>query len=96
MRCILLLPSIHQVMKAEKVLKGRGIEIDLIPVPREISSDCGVAVETSIDSKDEALQILEENKMRIIECYVRGPSGEFKKVERHFPPSGADGKQGGE
>jgi hypothetical protein len=96
MKCILLLPSVHQVMKAEKILKGRGIGVDLIPVPREISSDCGVAVEISVDSEDEAFRALEENKMRFIECYVRGPSGEFKKTERHFLPSGADGKHGGE
>jgi len=32
-------------MRAEKILKGKGIKVDLIPVPREINSDCGVAVE---------------------------------------------------
>jgi hypothetical protein len=90
MKCIVLLPSVHQVMKAEKILKGKGIGVDLIPVPREISSDCGVAVEISVDSKNEVLQTLKENKMRIIECYIRKPDGEFMKVERDFPPSGTE------
>ncbi len=36
--------SIHRVMQAEKVLKLAGAEILLIPVPRQLSSDCGLAI----------------------------------------------------
>jgi hypothetical protein len=36
--------SIHRVMKAEKILKGGGVSILLIPAPRQISSDCGLAL----------------------------------------------------
>ena len=36
--------SIHRVMKAEKILKGAGVPILLIPAPRQISSDCGLAL----------------------------------------------------
>lgn len=36
--------SIHRVMKAEKILKGEKIPILLIPAPREIGSDCGLAL----------------------------------------------------
>lgn len=42
--CILILPNITQVIKVEKLAKEKSIEIDLIPTPREISSDCGMAV----------------------------------------------------
>ncbi len=80
MRCILILQSVHQVMRAEKILKGKGIKVDLIPVPREISSDCGVAVELSMDLRGEVLRILEESKLRIIECYVRDDEGRFERV----------------
>ena len=66
-------------MKAEKLLKGKGIKIDLIPVPREISSDCGVAVELSEDSESEALSILTENRISILECYRRSLNGKFEK-----------------
>ena len=40
----LLFDSIHYVMKAEELLKKAGIVIDLVPVPREISSDCGMCI----------------------------------------------------
>lgn len=36
--------SIHRVMKAEKILKGLGLDILLIPAPRTLSSDCGLAI----------------------------------------------------
>ncbi len=41
---LLLFTSIHQVMKAEQLFMKRGLDIDLVPVPREISSDCGLGV----------------------------------------------------
>jgi hypothetical protein len=66
-------------MRAEKLLKGKGIQIDLIPVPREISSDCGVAIELSADSEEEAFHLLEENKVSILECYTKDSSGRFEK-----------------
>jgi len=50
-RCLFVFESVHQVMKAEKLLEGQGVKIDLIPMPREISSDCGVAIELHSGSK---------------------------------------------
>ena len=79
MKSVFLFSSIHHVMRAEKLLKGKGIKIDLIPVPREISSACGVAIELSADSEVEAFHLLEENKVSILECYTRGQEGRFEK-----------------
>ena len=36
--------SIHRVMKAEQHLKERRLPILLIPAPRSVSSDCGLAI----------------------------------------------------
>lgn len=36
--------SIHKVMKAEKLLKQKGFSVLLIPAPRALSSDCGLAL----------------------------------------------------
>jgi hypothetical protein len=79
MTSVFVFESIHRVMKAEKLLKGKGIKIDLIPVPREISSDCGVAIELSDDLEEEAFHLLEENKISIPECYTRSEEGRFEK-----------------
>lgn len=79
MKSVFLFSSIHYVMRAEKLLKGRGIKVDLIPVPREISSDCGVAIELSADSEKEAFHLLVENKVSILECYTRSQGGRLEK-----------------
>ncbi|NWG01931.1 MAG: DUF3343 domain-containing protein [Syntrophaceae bacterium] len=79
MKCVFVFESVHRVMKAEKFLKGKGIKIDLIPVPREISSDCGVAIELSGDSEAEALLILRENKISVVDCYIKDLSGRLEK-----------------
>ncbi len=36
--------SIHRVMKAESCLKEKRLPILLIPAPRSVSSDCGLAI----------------------------------------------------
>jgi len=41
---IAIFNSIHRVMKAERFLKERRLPILLIPAPRYISSDCGLAI----------------------------------------------------
>ena len=81
MKYIFVFESVHRVMRAEKLLKGKGIKIDLIPVPREISSDCGVAIELSAESEEEAFHLLKENKVSILECYTRGQEGRFEKKQ---------------
>jgi hypothetical protein len=66
-------------MRVEKLLKGKGIAIDLIPVPREVSSDCGVAIELSTESEENASLILRENRISVVECYTRDIRGRFEK-----------------
>ncbi len=36
--------SVHRVLKAEKVLKSAGMTFKLIPAPRSVSADCGLAL----------------------------------------------------
>jgi hypothetical protein len=79
MKCILLFRSVHQVMRAEKLLKGKGFEVSLIPVPREISSDCGVAIEFLCEERREVLSMLEASHISILESYIRNQDGEFEK-----------------
>ncbi len=45
----LLFPTIHDVLKAEKLLKQKGLSFELVPVPRNLSSDCGMCVKLEGD-----------------------------------------------
>ncbi|HOE18165.1 MAG TPA: DUF3343 domain-containing protein [Syntrophorhabdaceae bacterium] len=40
----LIFLSIHDVLKAEKALKGHNVDMELVPVPRNLSSDCGMCI----------------------------------------------------
>jgi hypothetical protein len=81
MKCILLLGSVHKVMKAEKVLKSANVSVDLVPVPREISSDCGVAIEFDSARREDVLGLLEKEGFPAPGCYVKLPGKGFEKVE---------------
>jgi Protein of unknown function (DUF3343) len=39
-----LFHTIHDVLKAESALKSQGSLFELVPVPRTLSSDCGVCI----------------------------------------------------
>ncbi len=41
---VVLFQSISSALRAEKLLKKEGIAYKLIPVPRHLSSDCGVCI----------------------------------------------------
>ncbi len=79
-KCLLVFASVHQVMKAEKVLKKRGLTPDLVPMPRAISSDCGVALELSLEVKEEALRLLREERLFPGACYTKR-YGRFEKED---------------
>jgi hypothetical protein len=55
--------SAHRVMKAESILKSRGFSILLIPAPRQLMTDCGLALRIGSDIKDEVMQILAEEQL---------------------------------
>ena len=41
---VALFQSVSVAMKAENALKAAGVSYKLIPVPKEISSECGICV----------------------------------------------------
>lgn len=49
---IITFGSTHSAMKAEKLLNNRGIKHEIIPTPKDISSDCGISVRVDAESTD--------------------------------------------
>ena len=41
---VILFKSVSYALKAEKILKACGLPHKLIPVPKQISSDCGICL----------------------------------------------------
>lgn len=60
---VILFNTSSSAMQAEAVLVKSRLLVKLIPTPRELSSDCGVALRFDWDLKDEVFTLL--NKMRV-------------------------------
>ncbi len=54
----ILFYTIHDVLRMEKILKEKGIMHELVPVPRNLSSDCGMCIKL-IDDVERARPHLE-------------------------------------
>jgi hypothetical protein len=61
--------SVYYVLRAEKLLKQSGYEVILIPVPREFSSDCGMALKLFCNEVQEIKGFLEENGVTPVSCH---------------------------
>jgi hypothetical protein len=57
---VVLFQSISSALRAEKLLKKEGIAYKLIPVPRHLSSDCGVCIRFSHQDESQVREALKE------------------------------------
>ncbi len=53
----LLFSTIHDVLKAEKKLTEQGCSFELMPIPRNLSSDCGSCIRL-YDELEEAMRFV--------------------------------------
>lgn len=58
MKIVVALNSTRTVVKAERLLKERNVSCRVIPLPRELSSECGMAIEIEPESKQKVIEIL--------------------------------------
>ena len=63
--------SIHRVLKAEKLLKEAGVDFLLIPVPRQLSSDCGLALRFSPEHREAVYAVLSANELLPAELHQK-------------------------
>lgn len=55
--------SAHRVMKAESTLKALGLPILLIPAPRQLQTDCGLAIRFREEDRGSIMSALEREKL---------------------------------
>ena len=77
---ILIFRGTHQVLSAEKRLKGGGVPLRLIPVPRRLSSDCGLAIRIPLDRRDRAREILSGARLLPVSTHLSRGGGKFDPV----------------
>ncbi|WP_350343551.1 DUF3343 domain-containing protein [Proteinivorax tanatarense] len=64
-KLLITFPTTYDSIKAEEVLKQHDVSLRVRPVPREISSDCGLAIQCELDIEEQALRFLKENEVEV-------------------------------
>ncbi len=62
-RAIFLFHTTTSALRAEKVLKKAGLDVKPVPTPRELSSDCGIALQAREEDAETARQSLAAAKV---------------------------------
>jgi hypothetical protein len=78
---ILIFRGTHQVMSAEKRLKGGGVAMRLIPVPRLLTSDCGLAIRIPLAERKRAREILAAARLLPQSVHLPREDGEYDPVD---------------
>ena len=72
--------SIHRVMEAEKLLKEKKLAVLLIPAPRALAADCGLAIRYAPDARGAVEGALAQAGLLPRELY-RKNGDEFTRME---------------
>lgn len=76
---IAIFNSIHRVMEAERLLKDRELKILLIPAPRALAADCGLAIRYAEDVRPQVEAVLSEAGLLPRDLY-RKNGDNFQKI----------------
>ena len=72
--------NVHRVMKAENILKEKRLNILLIPAPRALKSDCGLAIRYCLADRPVIEALLGEAGLLPEEIY-RKQGEEFIRID---------------
>lgn len=67
--CVVLVHSVSGALRAEKLLKAENVSIKVMPVPRHLSSDCGICVRFDLKDQTKVEEILSRNQLEMQGIY---------------------------
>jgi hypothetical protein len=90
MHLIVTFPSVHAALAAERALRGEGLAVELIPLPRQIRADCGFGLLLDVGEPHRdpgRLQLLDgcggRERWRVLETQASPSSRKVKHYERY-------------
>ncbi|MBI5787626.1 MAG: DUF3343 domain-containing protein [Candidatus Schekmanbacteria bacterium] len=63
--CVVTFDATHYALKAERVLKKEKMVVKLIPVPRQFSSNCGLALHFDCPLRDKVVEVFEKEHIKV-------------------------------
>lgn len=76
---VLIFRGTHQVLSAEKALKRGGVPMRLIPVPRRLTSDCGLAIRIPAAQRKPAREVLARAGIPPRSAHLLISEGEYRE-----------------
>ncbi|MEM5769219.1 MAG: DUF3343 domain-containing protein [Bacillota bacterium] len=73
--------SVHHMMRAEKSLKEKAINCDVIPTPRAISTSCGLSIVLSAKDAAWAAEIFQQKDILLDGVYPDAEKYGYYKAE---------------
>lgn len=70
--------STHHLLQAERLCQGEGIPITLVPIPREITSECGMAIKFAEPYLDQIVAVVSRAGLAHRGIFRLGPRGPTK------------------
>ena len=77
---VVTFPSTHQALKCDRSFKSQGSGFQLMPVPRQISSSCGLAAKVTGLSLEQLVSELAAAGIEYEEVYLWGPNGKLERL----------------
>jgi len=69
MECIATFDTTHMALFFEKTRRSLGIKVKIIPVPRELSSSCGLACSYPCEDEERIKDIAAEKDIEVFEYH---------------------------
>ena len=66
---IAVFDSTHYALKFEKVIRDGGFNINIMPVPREITVSCGISAKLEVDEIDKIIALVVKEKLEVSGYY---------------------------
>lgn len=76
--------SVSDSLKFEKTIKESGLEVQLVPVPREISSSCGVAAMFPPEMEQDVRDFILNHELEIADIHMLEQEGKKKSLLDRF------------
>lgn len=79
--CFATFFSTHQALRLEKVGKEQNLEIKMVPVPREISSSCGLACRFIYEDEHVIQELCQDQGIELEGIYCKNAQDTFEKTQ---------------
>jgi hypothetical protein len=65
LECIATFETTHMALLFERTMRSQGLKVKIVPVPRSLSSSCGLACRYPCDEHDRVIRLAEEHKIDV-------------------------------